>query len=62
MEHTKSLLRHFIGIFYSIEGMKKNEKLTGGRFATEEALRETHRVLRPGGIFGVIWNIEDCEL
>jgi len=33
----------------------------GGRFATEEALREIHRVLRPGEAFGMIWNIEDCE-
>lgn len=30
------------------------------RFATEESLKEIHRVLRPGAAFGVIWNIEDC--
>ncbi|KAK9420967.1 putative Methyltransferase [Seiridium unicorne] len=29
------------------------------RFATEDALREMHRVLRPGAVFGMIWNIED---
>lgn len=29
-------------------------------FATEESLREIHRVLKPGAAFGVIWNIEDC--
>ncbi|KAH8675459.1 methyltransferase [Xylariales sp. PMI_506] len=28
-------------------------------FATPEALREIHRVLRPGAVLGVIWNIED---
>ncbi|KAG0651131.1 putative methyltransferase [Hyphodiscus hymeniophilus] len=28
-------------------------------FATEESLREIHRVLRPGATFGMIWNIED---
>lgn len=33
----------------------------GGRFATEEALAEIHRVLKPGGVFGMIWNIDDCE-
>lgn len=32
-----------------------------GRFATDEALREIHRVLKPGGVFGMIWNIDDCE-
>lgn len=32
-----------------------------GRFATYEALREIHRVLKPGGVFGMIWNIDDCE-
>lgn len=31
------------------------------RFATRETIEEVHRVLRPGGGFGVIWNIEDCE-
>jgi ubiquinone/menaquinone biosynthesis C-methylase UbiE len=34
--------------------------LTWRRFATEESLKEIHRVLRPGAAFGVIWNIEDC--
>ncbi|KAG9244576.1 methyltransferase [Calycina marina] len=28
-------------------------------FATDEALKEIHRVLRPGAVFGMIWNIED---
>jgi len=28
-------------------------------FATEESLREIHRVLRPGAAFGMLWNIED---
>jgi hypothetical protein len=32
------------------------------RFATEESLKEIHRVLRPGAAFGMIWNIEDCLL
>lgn len=32
------------------------------RFATDEALREIHRVLKPGGTFGMIWNIDDCEI
>jgi len=27
-------------------------------FATEDALREIHRVLRPGAKFGMIWNLE----
>lgn len=31
------------------------------RFATKEALREIHRVVRPGATFGMIWNIEDCK-
>jgi hypothetical protein len=30
------------------------------RFATEESLKEIHRVLRPGATLGLIWNIEDC--
>lgn len=30
-------------------------------FATEEALDEMHRVLKPGGVLGMIWNIDDCE-
>ncbi|KAI5926875.1 methyltransferase domain-containing protein [Camillea tinctor] len=28
-------------------------------FATPEALKEIHRVLRPGAVFGAIWNIDD---
>ncbi|KAJ8069608.1 hypothetical protein OCU04_000046 [Sclerotinia nivalis] len=28
-------------------------------FATKESLKEIHRVLRPGGALGLIWNIED---
>jgi hypothetical protein len=31
------------------------------RFATEDSLKEIHRVLRPGAAFGMIWNIEDCK-
>ena len=30
------------------------------RFADMEALQEIYRVLIPGGVFGMIWNIEDC--
>lgn len=33
----------------------------GTRFATEEALEEIRRVLKPEAVFGMIWNIEDCE-
>lgn len=32
----------------------------GGRFANMEALREIHRVLKPAGVLGLVWNIEDC--
>ncbi|KAI0446835.1 S-adenosyl-L-methionine-dependent methyltransferase [Xylaria telfairii] len=28
-------------------------------FATPEALKEIHRVLRPGAVFGMIWNIDE---
>ncbi|KAI3320091.1 S-adenosyl-L-methionine-dependent methyltransferase [Xylariaceae sp. AK1471] len=28
-------------------------------FATPEALKEIHRVLRPGAVFGMIWNVDD---
>ena len=28
-------------------------------FATREALHEIHRVLKPGGAFGLIWNVRD---
>ena len=27
-----------------------------------DALREIHRVLQPTGVFGMVWNIEDCKL
>lgn len=33
----------------------------GTRFATEEALEEIRRVLKPNAVFGMIWNVEDCE-
>lgn len=29
-------------------------------FANEDSLREIHRVLKPDGCLGLIWNIEDC--
>lgn len=32
------------------------------RFANEDALREIYRVLTPGGVLGMIWNVEDCLL
>src|ERR1700733_6993297 len=28
-------------------------------FSTPEALREIHRVLKPGGAFGLVWNVRD---
>ncbi|ORY65799.1 methyltransferase [Pseudomassariella vexata] len=28
-------------------------------FSTPESLREIHRALRPGAVFGAIWNVED---
>ncbi|TRX96729.1 hypothetical protein FHL15_002395 [Xylaria flabelliformis] len=28
-------------------------------FATPEALKEIHRVLRPGAVFGMIWNVDE---
>lgn len=31
------------------------------RFATEASLAEIHRVLKPGGTVGMIWNVEDCK-
>lgn len=31
------------------------------RFANKEALKELHRVLKPAGVLGLIWNIEDCR-
>lgn len=32
------------------------------RFAQNEALQEIHRVVVPGGVLGLIWNVEDCLL
>lgn len=31
------------------------------RFANRPALEEIHRVLKPTGMLGMIWNIEDCK-
>ncbi len=36
-------------------------KLKRVRFANKDALKEIHRVLQPGGVFGMIWNVEDCS-
>lgn len=37
--------------------------LTGrDRFATDEALDEIYRVMKEGAVFGMIWNIDDCEI
>lgn len=33
----------------------------GDRFATDQALDEIHKVLKPGNVFGMIWNIDDCK-
>ncbi|KAI8612534.1 S-adenosyl-L-methionine-dependent methyltransferase [Chytriomyces sp. MP71] len=30
-------------------------------FATVQALHEMHRVLKPGGVLGLVWNMEDKE-
>lgn len=46
-------------------GFRRRESvdfLTGcGRFATDEALDEIYRVMKEGAVFGMIWNIDDCE-
>ena len=31
------------------------------RFANKEALQEIHRVLKPNGVLGLVWNIDDCK-
>jgi ubiquinone/menaquinone biosynthesis C-methylase UbiE len=35
--------------------------LIKNRFANKSALKEMHRVLKVGGVLGLIWNIEDCK-
>lgn len=46
----------------SLNSLKEFRKLTNPkRFATDEALEEIRRVLKPKAVFGMIWNIEDCE-
>jgi ubiquinone/menaquinone biosynthesis C-methylase UbiE len=30
------------------------------RFANMDALKEIARVLKPAGVLGMIWNIDDC--
>ncbi|MCJ1477947.1 hypothetical protein MMC13_006622 [Lambiella insularis] len=40
-------------------GVDELTKSIRSRFANEEALREIHRVLKPCGTLGLIWNIED---
>lgn len=32
------------------------------RFATDETLKEVHRILAPNAVFGMIWNIEECMM
>ncbi|TVY49012.1 putative methyltransferase-like [Lachnellula occidentalis] len=32
---------------------------TSFKFATEDSLKEIHRVLKPGGSYGMIWNVDD---
>lgn len=44
-----------------VEAMGPMLMMTVARFATDEALAEIHRVLKPGGVFGMIWNIDECE-
>ena len=60
--HT--LLRHSIGMcrFEPYNKLHSTaQKLTRGkRFSNDAALREIYRVLKPGGSFGMIWNVEDC--
>lgn len=44
------------------EGVNQDRTLSLRRFANMNALKEIYRVLQPTGVFGMIWNIEDCKL
>lgn len=50
--------RLFIGMLSIVT---RGSELMITRFATEESLKEIHRVLRPGAKFGMIWNLEACS-
>lgn len=59
------LRRLSTGEFNIWEGLSFRRRgfLTGcDRFATNEALDEIYRVLKEGAVFGMIWNIDDCEI
>ena len=57
-QSAKSVYRHFTGPDGCIR--LRGSRLTLCRFANMPALREIHRTLTPGGVLGLIWNIEDC--
>lgn len=42
--------------------MFPDANLGGLRFATEDALTELHRVIKPAGVLGMIWNVDSCKL